>query len=157
MADQTNPPPDLATFARLITEASAAVGAEITRRAEEVRPAIEALTRQLALDGEAMATAFGAGMAQIASSVQPSARPAVTVEQLLELARPDVDRPQLGRVEVGALVHPLLKSAFPLGERLSPAPVSALYGVPVVTPDGMDPRAWRLLDTDGHVIKEGTL
>jgi hypothetical protein len=33
----------------------------------------------------------------------------------------------------------------------------ALYGVPLFVRGSMDPSAWRLLDTDGRVIKEGTL
>ena len=98
-------------------------------------------------------------------AVQPQTPSTMTVEQLLGAARPLMERPQLGRVEVGSDAYALLKARFlaetqpefrPAG--YIPPPESAtMYGVPVVTPDGMDPRAWRLLDTDGHVLKEGTL
>lgn len=84
-------------------------------------------------------------------------------EHLLEVARPLIDRPQLGRVEVGVLALKTLTDAYKPGAPGPADPLGALfgtvtlYGVPIDTPRGMDPDAWRLLDTDGHVIKEGTL
>lgn len=68
--------------------------------------------------------------------------------------------PQPGRVEVGAMVHEWLartgsspSSAPPWGL----SPVAALYGVPVVPCDDIDPCAWRLLDRDDGILAEGVM
>lgn len=92
--------------------------------------------------------------------------PEPTYEQLLNLYRPPTDRPQLGRVEVGAVALKELTDAYTPGAPGPADPLGAvygtltLYGVPIVEPSGdeaLAPGAWRLLATDGAVIKEGTL
>lgn len=156
---QPTPPPSFAALARLITEGGEALTAEISRRIEETRPTIEALARQFAADGEAMAKAFGAAL----RAAQPKPPPVPTIEHVLDVARRLADRPQPGRIEVGTLAYAALKARFtpegapPENPYRSLAISTSLYGVPLMTRGSMDPDAWRLLDTDGHVIKEGTL
>lgn len=72
---QPTPAPSFATLARLATEYSTAIGAEIARRAEEVRPAFEALTRQLAAQGEAVGRTVGAVLATIRTQQRQDPKP----------------------------------------------------------------------------------
>jgi hypothetical protein len=99
-------------------------------------------------------------------ATEPKPTPTPTMEQLLEATRSLGDRPQLGRVEVGVLALKALTDAYNPGRPGPADPISATYGalaaygVPVVVPKGdeaLEPNGWRLLDTDGHVIAEGTL
>jgi hypothetical protein len=93
----------------------------------------------------------------------------MTYEQLLKAARPLAARRQLGRIEVGkAALDRLMGMAGPDASEDERTAIwgavtpggGGLLGVPLVLPtgdDALDPDAWRLLDTDGHIIKEGTL
>jgi hypothetical protein len=74
----------------------------------------------------------------------------------------------VARVEVGQVMLDWLKVAGrPHGRPADdpwrpdgwtpPPPVGALFGVPVVLNEGLEPGAWRAIDRDGKVMKEGTL
>lgn len=66
--------------------------------------------------------------------------------------------PVPARMETGLGVLEVLRAAAPAEER--PAwipPLSAVVGLPIVPCDDMQPGEWRLIDTDGNVIGEGTL
>lgn len=77
-------------------------------------------------------------------------------------------RPKPGSLEIGTTAFDLLKEFArpegappesprePAGYVPTPVP-SALFGVPVFARGDMEPRAWRLLDHDGSVIREGAL
>jgi hypothetical protein len=65
------------------------------------------------------------------------------------------DRPVASRLEMGWIARMRLSwRARPLD---SVSQVDALFGVPVVEVTDLRPDEWRLLDSDGKVIKEGTL
>lgn len=76
--------------------------------------------------------------------------------------------PPVARVEVGSFMLEWLKvagrpDALP-GENpwrpdgwTPPPPIGALFGVPVVLNEDLDPGAWRAIDRDGNVMKEGAL
>lgn len=68
---------------------------------------------------------------------------------------------RIARMEAGKDVLDQLKTAArPEGasaESPWPPPLSALLGVPVVVRDDLEPGAWRFIDRDGQVLKEGTL
>lgn len=98
---------------------------------------------------------------QTGSDEMSTPPPTLTYEQLAEHARSITDgHPKIGRLQVGVLASTLLKTMSVPGERLGPTAAAALYGVPVVVPEGeqaLEPTTWRLLDPAGNIIKEGTI
>lgn len=77
--------------------------------------------------------------------------------QLRELL-PASGRPPIARIEVGILAYACLKARSAPPENPWPQAIPPqLLGVPLVMSGGMDPAAWRILDRDGNVIKEGAL
>lgn len=66
--------------------------------------------------------------------------------------------PLPGRLECGRLVPDVLTAlADGLTSHTRVPTIGAMWGVPVVVDDGMDPLAWRMLDTDGQVLKQGSV
>lgn len=65
--------------------------------------------------------------------------------------------PPTRRLEVGPGVLAALKASAPAPTPWWSPAMAALTGIPVMEPEGMTPGAWRLLDSDGAVICEGTL
>lgn len=65
--------------------------------------------------------------------------------------------PVPSRLEVGTLVHEKLREA---ADRADDAPLLGLlpterFGVQIVPREDLEPDAWRLLDTNGELIREG--
>ncbi|MEU4578954.1 hypothetical protein [Nonomuraea sp. NPDC023979] len=87
------------------------------------------------------------------------------IQDLRHLPEP----PPVTRIEVGSLMHEWLKATArpPWGLPRDnpwrpdgwtpPPPIRALFGVPVVLREDLDPGAWRAIDRDGNVMKEGAL
>lgn len=84
-----------------------------------------------------------------------------------EMARHLPEPPQVARLEVGQAMLDWLKAAAhqegaPPEDAWRPVawppppPIGALFGVPVVLREDLEPGAWRLIDHSGDVIKEGT-
>lgn len=66
--------------------------------------------------------------------------------------------PVPGRLEVGTLLHQTLREAAGRADGATPwAPPPALFGVQIVPREDLEPVAWRLLDTDGELIREGAV
>lgn len=88
--------------------------------------------------------------------------------RIQELARNLPEPPPVARLEVGQVMLDWLKATAhpedappenpwrPLGWT-PPPPCGSLFGVPVVLNEDLEPGAWRAIDRDGNVMKEGTL
>jgi hypothetical protein len=90
--------------------------------------------------------------------------------RLYALARTLPEPPPVACFEVGKAMHDWLEAtARPEGAPPEdpwrpvdapmppPSPIAALFGVPVVLREDLEPGAWRAIDRDGEIMKEGTL
>lgn len=99
--------------------------------------------------------------------VVPPEEPGAMLARLQELARALPEPPRVARFEVGQAMLDALKAAArpedsppedpwrPAGWT-PPPPVGVAYGVPVVLCEDLEPGAWRAIDRDGEIIREGT-
>lgn len=87
------------------------------------------------------------------------------VDEVLQYARSLPAPPRAAYAEVGGLVWADLKDRYRPEDAppenpwagLPSLPASSLYGVPIYVRQHMDLTAWRIVDRDGNVIREGTL
>lgn len=98
---------------------------------------------------------------QISPGRSTTQRPGETPSQAMARLMEGFDLgPVAARLEVGKGVLPALRATIPAAAkepRWTGPPSSALFGIPIVPCDDVPPGKWRLLDTNGHVMKSGTL
>jgi hypothetical protein len=90
------------------------------------------------------------------STTTPPLGHPISAEALAAYARDLPAPPPIRRLEVGPGVVDGLRTHVPAPLTL-PDPVALLTGIPIVETKGLEPGAWRLLDGDDRVIREGVL
>lgn len=89
----------------------------------------------------------------------PALSPAGLADKIREYARQfPVHERTPGRLEAGVLVRQRLTELAAGAPRFPGlAPLPTLYGLPITAPDDIAPDAWRVIATDGTVLREGRI
>lgn len=89
----------------------------------------------------------------------PALTPAALADKIRDYARQfPIHERAPGRLEVGRIVWlRLTEIAEANAPRFGVPPITTVYGLPIATPEGIAPDAWRLIATDGTILREGRI